>query len=58
MDQGDTARFEIITDRKQQAHDIMAEVMRKEDPIQKYRPATAELCMLAAHSQGARRNRI
>jgi uncharacterized protein (UPF0297 family) len=27
MDQGDTARFEIITDRKQQAHDIMAEVM-------------------------------
>lgn len=27
MDQGDTARFEIVTDRKQQAHDIMAEVM-------------------------------
>ena len=27
MDQGDTARFEIITDRKHQAHDIMAEVM-------------------------------
>lgn len=27
MDQGDTARFEIVTDRKQQAHDIMTEVM-------------------------------
>ncbi|MDD2427193.1 MAG: IreB family regulatory phosphoprotein [Eubacteriales bacterium] len=27
MDHGDTARFEIITDRKKQAHDIMAEVM-------------------------------
>lgn len=27
MDQGDTTRFEIVTDRKQQAHDIMAEVM-------------------------------
>ncbi|HHU04428.1 MAG TPA: IreB family regulatory phosphoprotein [Fastidiosipila sp.] len=27
MDHGDTARFEIITDRKKQAHEIMAEVM-------------------------------
>ncbi|MDD4541310.1 MAG: IreB family regulatory phosphoprotein [Eubacteriales bacterium] len=27
MDHGDTARFEIVTDRKKQAHDIMAEVM-------------------------------
>ncbi len=27
MDQGDTARFEIITDRKKQAHEIMTEVM-------------------------------
>lgn len=27
MDHGDTARFEIITDRKKQAHEIMVEVM-------------------------------
>ena len=27
MDHGDTARFEIITDRKKQAHEIMDEVM-------------------------------
>ena len=27
MDHGDTARFEIITDRKKQAHEIRAEVM-------------------------------
>ncbi len=27
MDHGDTTRFEIVTDRKKQAHDIMVEVM-------------------------------
>jgi len=27
--------------------DIMAEALRRKDPIQKYRPATAELCMLS-----------